>query len=132
MTREIKFRAWDKNKKEMFDVSPVWFEENNWYYMDFAKCMEELDCIIMQYTGLKDKNGKEIYDGDVVRTQIRNDKRYKNQFSEMLSKVCFENGIFIIKDLSDKLIQWNELYKEIYRLEIIGNIYQNPELLEKP
>jgi len=63
MTREIKFRAWDKKNKRMMELGDIFkcFEAGN--YLDNLR--EDL-IIIMQYTGLKDKNGKEIYEGDFV------------------------------------------------------------------
>lgn len=71
---------------------------------------------IMQYTGLKDKNDKEIYEGDIV----------KHATDEGVYKVIFEDGGFYVKNLFEYDFQTiNE-----YPLEVIGNIYENPELME--
>ncbi len=99
--REIKFRAWDKIGKIMIPVSRL----------DFP--LSEKREILMQFTGLLDKNGKEIYEGDIVSW---NDKK---------ARVIFSNGKFTA-DIHGKfeVTNWNSC-------EIIGNIYENPNLLLK-
>lgn len=110
--REIKFRAW--NGKSMF------YSHNNQVNSDVT----QLTCFfnrlrdtapIMQYTGLKDKNGKEIYEGDFVlpfSDLPKNDK----------SIIVYEVNQFRIKG---KSLYWNWEAD----IEVIGNIYENPELL---
>ena len=92
---------------------------------------------IMQYTGLKDKNGKEIYEGDIVRmlytdwrSQSADDKRTHEQYKKDISvigtvefKGC-EFGLHICSDILDSLYEGKHGEKEI-----IGNIYENPELI---
>lgn len=105
--REIKFRAWDKEQKKMLDDVSTWTD-------DFTGMLIAL----MQYTGLKDKNGKEIYEGDIVK--------YKNDKPD---KVIFENGGFMTSRFYHRTPNnWKILLDE---LEVIGNIYENPELLTK-
>jgi uncharacterized phage protein (TIGR01671 family) len=113
-----KFRAWHKDAKEMFHSSPArifaWKDEEN-------QPME-----IMQYTGLKDKNGKEIYEGDILKGYGKEITRYV---------VAFTNGSF---DLYHNFGRWGLLHR-MYELdmrdmppEIIGNIHENPDLLAIP
>ena len=94
--REIKFRAWDKEDKTMsvsFEIGSI-LSENT------------IDKIFLQYTGLKDRNGKEIYDGDIVKDQIGEK-----------SKIEWQG------------VGWNPIdHYKLYRFEIIGNIYENPEV----
>lgn len=117
MTREIKFRAWSSKNKEMiyFGSPEVLCDESEgllFYRKNMALSVEMKRPKLMQFTGLHDKNGKEIYEGDVVRRK--------------------EN---------DYVIEWgyggyNERNNEVTRAisltdtySIIGNIYENPDLL---
>lgn len=124
--REIKFRAWDKSEERMVysgtkqnDYPFVWQIHNTGIEIvehDGTNWNTIKDLVFMQYTGLKDKNGKEIYEGDIV--EYKSIYEWEKQPIKK-AKVVFENGMFcppgVIMDLS--------------RSEIIGNIYENPELL---
>ena len=120
--REIKFRGWDKEKKEMytgFSFNDIYAGYDEIYVEDesdnYWSCPDWDNAILMQYTGLKDKNGKEIYEGDII----------KNEIGE-LKEIIFEDGGFWYKDVDGRL------YMPIQRMrEIIGNIYENPEFLLK-
>ena len=114
--REIKFRVWFQNKISLLEdhvyitcISGelvVGEEINDWGFDEYR------GAILMQYTGLKDKNGKEIYEGDIVRTDCGT--KY----------VRFIEGIFVAtSDSNYSLNQFDEL-------EVIGNIYENPEMLK--
>lgn len=142
--RSIKFRAWDSDENYMFEdvgVSQngnfIIFghgsdgDVNHWYnrqeHMEWAGNIEN-PFIIMQYTGLKDKNGKEIYEGDICKRDGTN-----------LYEVCWNDnfaryGLKIRKSLSvlvDGLTfpMYQYIDEGDFGLEIIGNIYENPELL---
>lgn len=114
MTREIKFRAWDKDEKKLYAVRDVDFDthtvtiagvtSNLGFYLTYPD-----RCILMQYTGLKDKNGKEIYEGDVVTARNVSG----------IAVVKWEDGGFV----APMSIFINK------EMEIIGNIYENPNLL---
>ena len=108
--REIKFRAW--NGKRILDDFCVSCRSGK------AEVRGEVfDWTLMQYTGLKDKNGKEIYEGDVVKSDWYNDEQRITG-----ARVIFTSGCFTCIGLKHKLY----LYPE---LEVIGNIYENPELI---
>lgn len=119
--KEIQFRAWDKKKEEMIFFEGIDFcSEYNLlsFGADDVDCLygkEIEDCEIMQYTGLKDKNGKEIYEGDTVKENGDNDLVYP---------VVFEQGGFWMKDRFENENGWPEQED----MEIIGNIYENPDL----
>lgn len=125
--REIKFRAWDKTEKEMF--MPDTENNNENFFAGFVngvlRCSESQydeddDFILMQYTGLKDKNGKDIYEGDLV-----------NNEDNETAVIIYETGSFLLQ-YPDSPLDFDSLFDfQDDRLEIIGNIYQNPELLEE-
>lgn len=130
--RPIKFRAWDKDKKQMLIVddldglrtgNPIVCVSSN---MDGTLPLESLGRIpIMQFTGLLDKNGKEVYEGDIVECQIRNRMTHKGE-------VLWDQGsaMFRIQFINENGgISWSA-YRSDLKCKVIGNIYENPELLE--
>lgn len=141
MSREIKFRAWDKLEKRMGEVSCIKFRNvqysqvfvrfkqlgkivDEWFNYDEGSCN---NVILMQYTGLKDKNGKEIYEGDIVKIAGR---YFKDSKVEHNFKVEYDESRawFGVLDALHTVSLNDFDYEE--DLEVIGNIYENPELLE--
>ena len=124
MNRKIAFRAWDNVNKVMQYSDIIWGD------YDFP-ALSELNygdniynlSNLMQYTGLKDKNNKEIFEGDVVKW-----------FSCRVEKaiVQFSNGIFQLKiqEPENDDYYMDILYNWTSTIEVVGNIYENPELLD--
>ena len=118
MNREIKFRAWFKPLKRMYIVRELKFERNGNIVVitNHNGGTAPINYELMQFTGLKDKKGKEIYEGDIVMVDGRR------------CKIIFRLGEFTMQQESNK----NAYYCIGYHsdCEVIGNIYENPELLK--
>lgn len=117
--REIKFRAWDKLNKEMFNVESINFQERRVYKDAVSYCKFE-SIELMQYAELKDKNGKEIYEGDIITLHNR---KHRVIFNTEGARFVLRNDEF---ELEITFINHNN-----ERMEIVGNIYENPELMEE-
>ena len=132
--RDISFRAWDEGKKKMADVQQLQFflgDVDSIMAKPIGWSKESTGAkgrpILMQYTGLKDKNGKPIFEGDIV-------KYYDSTTMWLNAEVIFSDGSFAVKHPDPKMEQDIELrqftYQDMKGIEVIGNIYENPELLK--
>jgi hypothetical protein len=124
--KEIKFRAWDKENKKMMKVSSLSLEnkeisvKENGTFRLFR--MQDL----MQYTGLKDKNGKEICEGDIVKILKL------EGYGESCDQVEYTAKIeYYISEFRLQLLDLRLSDESIVEIEIIGNIYENKNLLEE-
>lgn len=115
MNREIKFRAW--NGKKMLEPQDISQSGKYWSWLG------KEDVQLMQYTGLKDKNGKEIYEGDILKLYNIKKEPYNRIVKWHVGGMWWahENDAFYMG-----------FYKPNENFEIIGNIYENPELLTPP
>jgi len=130
MNRPIEFRVWDKKCKQMWESEKLtinicngklgYLEYQQSCSCSFSSCGVHLDqerYIVMQFTGLLDKNGIKIFEGDIVSV--------KGHTSEdtFIAQVTEKRGGFLLD--RDYLGNWKE-----YMLEIVGNLYESPTLLE--
>lgn len=154
MNRQIKFRTWDKQRKgwvreddSSLHCQSNWFicpltgkvvdvvalPDNEYcidydleYYMEGIKIIKESRFVIQQYTGLKDKNGKEVYEGDIVA-----EKHDGGEGEANIGKIFFAAGSFIIDGdgpLYDHTFSLTPDILEDYL--VVGNMLENPELIK--
>ena len=128
-----KFRAWDVHEKKMFtnDQLIIWngnvyANDNSELNVNNLKGWSIDEKYLMQSTGLKDKNGKEIFEGDIVK--------YKAGCNTFTEEVAYDKNFagFGVRDANANIIfTFGELAEDIdlHSLEVIGSIYENPELL---
>lgn len=123
--REFKFRAWDTEKQEMATVNFIGLNDYE-VGMEDEECRRwratyPYVCRLMQYTNLKDKNGKEIYEGDILKVKV--DDGEANLY------VKYTNGEYRVVNEG----KWEDsLYAYMYfgDVEVVGNIYENEDLLK--
>ena len=122
-----KFRAWDKKTQTMLDVSLIDFKKSvligeHWKFgeTNFIN-FDEIE--LMQSTGIKDKNGKEIFEGDIVD--------YKGRKAVIKWHGSYASFIYrFVDELKERVSEWHPLFLAYYHFEIIGNIYENKGILE--
>ena len=131
--REIKFRAWDTSRKKMWSAEQMGADEltlnpDGRGFVNVSSASQRLSqymshMIPLQFTGLKDRNGREIYEGDIVRT------------TSIMDEVIFgdvvwdEDGFQYAVDIGCELMEFHNIIHTEKTVEVIGNIYENPELL---
>lgn len=126
----VKFRAWHKTWEEMGKVKRIRFDDDgNVTTVLFVGINAKIDEIkLMQSTGLKDKNGKEIFEGDIITNGISVVDVKNHQtlgfYTVVNGEECFFGSNTSIKDFENDVEEFSSTTK------IIGNIYENPELLE--
>ena len=118
--REIRFRAWDGERLRKVNTIG-WVDDGVDFVTTPRYSGPAEDFILMQYTGLKDKNGVEIYEGDVLFHSLQGRRKVYYPYSETVASYGLrniDNGFG--STLQDSHSVW----------EVIGNVYENPELLE--
>lgn len=121
MKNRFKFRAYDTFRKKMYS-----WEEHNAFSIDkgsIKQWFEDADLQIMQFTGLLDKNDREIYEGDIVIDPAR------NKIIMWRSAIEWSDTGFVLSTMHPAERDLWELY-ERGRLEVVGNIYENPGVVE--
>ena len=132
MPKELKFRVWDKESKLMMPVEELIWDKGAIYLIWALRAEDGEDGIgydmapdeaqIMQFTGLHDSQGREIYEGDVVRISWETDD---GEHPSTVGLVDFADGSFYVKTRTGGYYYWTG-----YEVEVLGNVHQNPELLE--
>lgn len=124
-----RFRAWDKEFKEMVQVDALVFDEQiiKATYKNGNIVKEDLkNYVLMQSTGLKDKNGKEIFEGDILC-----DEGLEQENDFIYTTVSYEDGAWVCDQITSDDCGYSGALNEFSDdYSVIGNIYTKPELLE--
>ena len=134
MKREIKFRLWNPKRKVLtagLDMNTIICTSD----MDFVNDFNKKGMIWMQYTGMRDRDGKEIYEGDII-SFVYQDTAEETGEGTCVGIVVFEDGCFNVRQPGFDYKKTKEIPFDLHTwliddpCFIIGNIHQNPELLE--
>ena len=119
MNGRFKFRVWDRENKAMYyDIQDGVDMTCGWCAKDFQSFLSDQDYIIMQCVGLKDKKGKLVYEGDIIKRRKYLERGETYEYSD----IFYENGAFFSRN-GLCLYLLNDY-------EVVGNIHENKELLE--
>jgi uncharacterized phage protein (TIGR01671 family) len=153
MMREFKFRAWDSERKEMVygeeieESSQPYIEEGE-HVCDTTRYFTGLsygklfvayykengdwdECNLMQFSALYDKNGKEIYEKDIVKIWMEGNEFLNSDGFSFTAQINYHGGAFWFDGISHMITDCNWHHYNASDREIIGNIYENPELIEE-
>jgi len=136
-----RFRAWGKKENKMFDVMSLGLAKGaktelwspiRYHHLSVVPSILKKDFILMQSTGLTDKNGKEIFEGDIVRLNTRGNPRWVAIVER------FGSGLVLIDEDDDRtkleyttcIIPRVGIFNGRNHMQVIGNIHENPELLK--
>ncbi|MCM8653213.1 MULTISPECIES: YopX family protein [Lactiplantibacillus] len=132
----IKFRAWSKDLskyRKLDDISNdqglgMFFEVQNGIGSNVTSICYSVGDVVEQFTGLKDVNGKDIYEGDIVQP-VSSYMHLKRGKPFEVKKGNYVYGKWIAKDISNKVFSVNGCYFD-YEIQVTGNVHENPELLK--
>ena len=128
--RPIRFRAWDPKSKVMFEANLLTLYQSGKAMFDPSGDSYREDWPLMQFTGLYDKNGKEIWEGDIVEFDFNADWCEGDYLPQRRFEVSLDIHRFWCK--GEKFGYEGELLLEPSECEVLGNVWESPELLEKP
>lgn len=132
-----KFRVWDKQTETIQKIESISFKEKKlvvaqqsiaWFNADYIRNFDDIE--LMQSTGLKDKNGVEIFEGDVVFLSVRDGFDHLDHEKAIVQASECHSGL--VCKLIDFDLEYRIYYAPVFHTEyeVIGNVYENPELLE--
>ncbi|BFH70616.1 hypothetical protein J27TS7_57900 [Paenibacillus dendritiformis] len=131
MSRPIKFRAWHKADKKIYQVTG--FTQKHWLLRGKGFPMPPSAIEVMQYTGLTDRNGKEIYEGDIVRFLDAYSYGETGDWDECVctGKIEWDNLLAQFYVTNRESMSNDDFWEQCgEECEVIGNIYEHPHLLK--
>lgn len=132
MSREIKFKAWDNLNKNMHEVNRINFTGritvDSKLFKNDTRFLTLENAILLQYTGLKDKNGVDIYEGDIVQIKGHAFQKKPGDFTGIeidgFYPVTYTERMELVAG------QWLLMHQLPY-ITVVGNVYEHPHLLER-